>query len=366
MLQPRNLRGHTHLSSTKTIRHPVTHMLRLTDAYDDGAGQAGPMEPVRQPLTASDVLTYQQLRRTGLSDKDIAADIKAARLRRMRRGVFIDAQRWNEAPFWEQNVVSVVAHHAISQERGIYSHLSAARLIGVDLWNAPSAIHVMHTGRRGDRAPLGDVIRHNQIVPPQQVIRVNGILTTSLERTIVDCARILTPESALVMADSGLRLGASTPKLQGLVKAGVGSRNINRVRQVLEIADGRSESAGESRLRLNLLDWHFPAPVLQLEIPTVVGLFRADMGWPELRLIAEFDGAGKYTAYGRTEQALIDERRRETHLMEAGWQIIRVRWQDLNDDVGLRQRFDAAFERARLQSPPGESTPYPQKFPRAG
>ncbi|MBM7848933.1 hypothetical protein [Arthrobacter roseus] len=332
-------------------------MLNPTDAHDDGARQAGPMEPVHQPLTASDVLTYQQLRRTGLSEREIAADLKAARLRRMRRGVFIDAQRWNDAPFWEQNVVSVVAHHAVSQERGIYSHVSAARLIGVDLWNAPSAVHVMHLGRRGDRGPVGDVIRHNQSVPPQQVILVNGILTTSVERTIVDCARILSPESALVMADSGLRLGASIVELRELVKAGVGSRNINRVRRVLDIADGRSESAGESRLRLKLLDWQFPVPVLQLEVPTVVGLFRADMGWPELRLIAEFDGVGKYTAYGPTEQTLIDERRRETHLMEAGWQIIRVRWQDLNDDVGLRQRFDAAFDRARLRPPPAQITP---------
>ncbi len=244
------------------------------------ASHAGAMEPVRQPLNANDIMTYQQLRRSGLSDQEIAAGTSAGRFHRLRRGVFIDAQRWNEAPFWEQDLVAVLAHHAMSQERGVYSRVSAARLIGLDLWNAPAAVHVMHVGRRGDRGPTGNIIRHNQRVPPQQIMSVNGILTTSLERTIVDCARMLTPESALVTADSGLRLGASPFELAKLLKAGAGSRNINRVRQALDMADEDSESAGESRLRFKLLQWNFPAPVLQINIPTAVGLYRGDMGGP--------------------------------------------------------------------------------------
>lgn len=114
----------------------------------------------------------------------------------------------------------------------------------------------------------------------------------------------------------------------------------------MSAASGLSESPGETRLRLKVLTWGFPPPVLQYELETAHGRYRADMAWPELKLILEFDGDTKYNLELDTDAVLLKERKRETLLMEYGWKFVRVRWPDLSDDEALRRRLVHAYEKA--------------------
>ncbi|HEY8295717.1 MAG TPA: hypothetical protein VIG41_10290, partial [Micrococcaceae bacterium] len=68
-----------------------------------------------------------------------------------------------------------------------------------------------------------------------------------------------------------------------------------------------------------------------------------DFAWPDLMLILEFDGKGKYFDYRPTGEALYEERRRERILMEQGWRFLRIEWADLDRPDELRRRLQAAM-----------------------
>ncbi|MET1154917.1 hypothetical protein [Arthrobacter sp.] len=267
-------------------------------------------------------------------------------LHRLRRSVYISEEYWQAQQPWDQHVLLIKAHHAASNGDLVYSHTSAARLWGLHVWNAPEQIHVIQRGRRGEKPGSTGVIRHTHSVPDGDVETLTGgIRATSRERTVLDCARTLPFELAVVIADSALQCGASLEKMHEMADGAPKSRFITRVRQVLAAVDGRSESAGETRLRLKLRALNFPQPVLQHEIRTAEGTYRADFAWPELKLIFEFDGDSKYRHAQPTAQVILDERKRETRLMEEGWTIVRVRWSHL-DEPGLKQRLVRKYNEA--------------------
>ena len=299
--------------------------------------------------TTYPIATYAHLRSLGFEQRDIASSVKHGLLHRVRRGVFVPKSYWQDLPPWDQDVVLVKAHHAASHDVGVYSHVSAARLHGLSLWAAPPTIHVVHAGRRGTSAPENSVVRHNQVLPSSEIVRVDGICMTSLERTVVDCGRILSLHSAVIIADSALRRGANASLIHSAVAHGAGTRNILRVRAMANAMDGRSESAGETRVRLLMSDWGVPNPELQYRIWTRIGPVRADFAWPDIMLIVEFDGLWKYLVHQPTQQALLEERAREAALMEEGWHVMRIRWADFTNESALRRRLQGAFVRAQNQ-----------------
>ncbi|WP_415854864.1 hypothetical protein [Sinomonas sp. G460-2] len=90
----------------------------------------------------------------------------------------------------------------------------------------------------------------------------------------------------------------------------------------------------------------FERPVAQLELQTPAGLYRADLAWPELMVIIEFDGDGKYRNHGPAADVLLAERRRESLLMEQGWVLVRLRWSDLDRPEEVLRRVEAAIATA--------------------
>lgn len=297
------------------------------------------------------IVSYKELRKQGFEEREIAAAVRGKILHRLRRGIYVSGEFWRKQKVWDQHVLMVKAHHAASNGNLVYSHVSAARLWGMHVWNAPEQVHVIQHGRRGENSTGSGVVRHTNKVPVQEVETLDGgIHVTSRERTVLDCARMLPLELAVVIADSALQRGASLEKMHELADKAAKSRFIKRVRQVLAAVDGRSESAGETRLRLKLRAWNFPKPVLQYQIRTAEGTYRADFAWPDLKLIFEFDGDIKYSGFQPTEQAILDERKRETRLMEEGWTIVRVRWVHLNDDASLKQRLVKKYREALQQA----------------
>ncbi len=149
---------------------------------------------------------------------------------------------------------------------------------------------------------------------------------------MVDCARTLCPDSGLVVADSALRLGASRAGLERIVAAAAGKRGIVQARSVLALADERSESPGETLVRYAAHRAGAPPPTPQLSVPTSAGTFRLDLAWPDVCVGVEFDGAIKYSdEFGDPVQRLLAEKRRHDALVDAGWWIVRVSWEELHD-----------------------------------
>jgi len=123
-------------------------------------------------------------------------------------------------------------------------------------------------------------------------------------------------------------------------------------RMAVELADGRSESPGESRTRLLLRSLGLGDVVAQVEIRDENGrlVARVDFLYEPQRTIVEFDGLVKYgDADGR--RALIAEKRREDQLRDLRYQIVRLTWAELDRPLVLQRRIQAAFARTAASHP---------------
>jgi uncharacterized protein DUF559 len=95
-----------------------------------------------------------------------------------------------------------------------------------------------------------------------------------------------------------------------------------KLRGLVLLADPRSESAGESRVRLRIHDEGLPLPVPQhWVLDHGVPRYRLDLAYPKHRIAVEYDG--------EWHDATADQRRadleRRTWLRKHGWTVIVVR-----------------------------------------
>lgn len=220
-----------------------------------------------------------------------------------------------------------------------FSHESAALVWGCSVWKAPTRTHIIQTVRPHQQ---GDpqLTRHMMPLAPTDRARWRGVPVTSLDRTVVDCLSGLPPLDGLVIADSALRLGADRGAIAHQIDTRTGYRGIVRARTVLEYADRRAESPWETFVRYILVSNGLPRPDLQIPICTRRGWFWADLGWPEWKLLIEFDGFVKYAAAagGDPARAVFEEKRRQDAIEEEGWGVLRTTAADLRQPTTLVTR----------------------------
>jgi very-short-patch-repair endonuclease len=284
-----------------------------------------------------------ELIRLGQNSRSIRRLVDLGELIRLRYGCYIRASKWNALDRKDQALARITAHaHGTLTTSAcgfIYSHFSAARLHKLFLWGVDENVHVLHTTRPSADRWGKDVKGHTEPFTEDDVARVQGLRTTTLERTMADCARMLSYQKALVIFDHGLRLGARTAKLEALANASGGQRGIRTLRKALENADPRSESPGETLSRELMQRLRIKPPVPQLEVQSRAGRHRLDFAWKEEKLALEFDGRTKYFDYKPVDEVIFQERRREKALMEDGWRFIRVEWKDLFQERTFKERI---------------------------
>jgi hypothetical protein len=111
------------------------------------------------------------------------------------------------------------------------------------------------------------------------------------------------------------------PGRQPLRRPGV--RGIARARRLADLVEPRTESMGESWLRLRIVDAGFPRPVVQIEVLDADGrcVYRLDLGWEDERVAVEDDGEEYHST---PEQLARDRRRREDLERTDGWRVLAV------------------------------------------
>ena len=110
-------------------------------------------------------------------------------------------------------------------------------------------------------------------------------------------------------------------------------------RALLAVADDGAESPGETLARLAILRLGVVPPVTQVPVETGLGTFWADLGWPECRVVGEYDGVAKYTARGDAADAVLREKRRQEAIEEAGTAVLRVVAEDCRRPDPLLRRL---------------------------
>jgi very-short-patch-repair endonuclease len=163
--------------------------------------------------------------------------------------------------------------------------------------------------------------------------------------------------SALVAADGALRQGKTTAQDLDTALGWVQQHPRSAlIRGFLDLADGRRESPGETRLAhiLHLMKVS-ATPQFRISEPGFEAL--VDFLIDDEKVVLEFDGKVKYARtadepdpFGnrRTPQEVLwHEKRREDRLRELGYEVVRVTWSELNDARALAQRIAAAVRRAR-------------------
>ena len=303
------------------------------------------------------VASTKQLAAAGVDDRTLTAAVRAGMLIRVRRGAYVKGSHWNQITPWERDGLRIHAHYESTGGTACYSHASAARLHLCQVWKCGPLVHVTTSYSNSATSTGRDVRTHRLPLDPSDLIMLQtadgrDMQVTSLERTVLDCARILRPDAAAVIGDDALRKGADLAKMRLMLEDSPVKRGSRRAAGVLDVLDGRSESAGETRTRLLLHTFGVDGFEPQYELPTRSGLFRADFADPARRVIIEFDGRSKYSGFGPTDQALLAERSRENALAEEGWTFLRLEWQHLDAPAELRRRLLAALARAEMQKRP--------------
>lgn len=252
------------------------------------------------------------------------------------RGLYIEASCWNALNECQQ-IMYVTRALTLQHPEWVFAGLTAADIYG--FWharylhnNAITIADQYHAAPRSHRSAqslqVSNAIDLNRICMTQiPVINKSGLLVTSPERTLVDCALRIPFEYALGMFDCALRQKISPTAI--LTECSKMKANCSIVQTLLHYADAASENGGESLVRGVIILEGFAVPELQVEFydpDCPATRFRVDYIWRlhDGRLIVlEFDGMQKYTNPRMTnkrtvEQVVGDQMERDNILRQFG------------------------------------------------
>ncbi|GAB10708.1 hypothetical protein GOARA_061_01480 [Gordonia araii NBRC 100433] len=267
-------------------------------------------------------------------DDELSAAVRSGRLLRLTPGVYVEGSDDFDGPRGAEQLFrlrSIAVATSSTPQRYPLSHTSAAVVHGLPLLH-PSLRHVhVTTGeKRGGGIRSGRHL-HPAALGSGDVVEIDGVRVTSLERTAADVATMGDFSQALTVFDGALRAGGRREPIAAALATP--RPGIRPARRALAVADPASESVGESWSRAQIIDAGLPAPVLQREVRGLSGrTYRCDFGWDDM-LVGEFDGLMKYGRLRRPDEdaadAVIREKKREDDLRSMGFIVIRWTWTTL-------------------------------------
>jgi very-short-patch-repair endonuclease len=188
------------------------------------------------------------------------------------------------------------------------------------------------------------LVRHRLTLGPDDLaVHESGLRLTSALRTVCDCARLLSFEAAVCVADAALHARLVTAaELAGAVRVRAGVPGVRRLAAVVAASDGRAESAAESLARL-VLRPALPGLTPQVRVRDEAGrvVARLDLGDEEMLFAVEVDGRRGHAG----AQMVAKDRRRDRRTDALGWRVERVTWHDLR----ARPDLTRAWVRAAAQ-----------------
>lgn len=243
----------------------------------------------------------------GWSRRDIDDALRGGDLVRVRRGWYCDGGTWRDLWPESQHRLHIAAVSSDAGAPPVFSFTSAAVLHGLPLYRLfVQRVHAVDAGVGRHSGPT--VGRHRDAVDDVDIVTVDGLPCTSLERTVSDLLRGASLEVAVAAADAAMQRVAGPPRrydvaggdafrerLRERLRRSSGKRGVRAARDVVEVLDGRSELPLESVTKLQVRRLGFMQPGLQVKVPAGTGTYWMDLELVEADAFLECDGDGKYT-----------------------------------------------------------------------
>ena len=285
------------------------------------------MSNVLQTPTVPRLVLARELSRFQYDDPAARRAVPRGELVRILRGIYADAAEWHAATPGERYLAMCRGYAASRAEPPVLSHESAAAVWGLPLLGSPP--HVVHVAtderRHGRRASR--VRAHLLRLSEDELAWRDGVLVTSLARTVVDLAASAGVFTAVAAIDHVLhidRFGRSRTELSrdALVDAldtAAGLRGAERARVRIAFGETGAATIAESASRVTMAHIGAPPPVLQRRYLCESGEYDTDFYFEEADAIGEVDGKQKYLdpalRGGRSASEVVyDEKVREDEL----------------------------------------------------
>jgi len=268
-----------------------------------------PLELTHGPFTVADAL------RAGLTRRQL----QGKSWRRVAVGLYV----WAGVAMDPLRVLQALSRRL--PPGAAFSGRTAGWLHGLDLEPCQPVDVTVPPGR--SITTRGGVWIRRGVLPGAEVVECRQVRTTSPVRTVFDLARYLPLGESLVAVDMALHLDlVRMNELSEYVTEHPRIRGLAQARQIVALAEPRTESPMETRLRSLLVLAGLPRPAAQVGLTDEQGAFvgRVDLYYPDQRLAIEYDGSTH-------RDSVAADNRRQNRLLAAGYRLLRFAAVDVYD-----------------------------------
>jgi hypothetical protein len=242
------------------------------------------------------VFLTSEATRAGLDSRRLRTAQTTGAASALGRGVYADTARWPGERQERHRLMALAAGRAVRDSA--LSHVTAALAHGLPNPRTPLPLpSVTVDDQVRSRSPGSWMTLYRGELPDGHVEVVDGVRRTIAPRSVVDSTRHLTLGDGLAVADAAVRSGmTSLAALHDLREFQRRWPGILRTDQVLALVDPRRESWLESWSAAAFHLLKIPRWFPQVNVHATHGHFlgRVDGYWPDLGVVAEADGRGKY------------------------------------------------------------------------
>ena len=304
-------------------------------------------------MTIPELILAADATRIGHDARHLAKQAKRGELVRVRRGAYTRSAYWAELNERQRHGLQAAALVNAARTPPLFNLQTAALLWGLGVVGVPQGLCTVTEDPRGGRSKHG--IRRSFGSLGAGVAQLGDFRVTDKVRTTIELAAALNFAEALAVVDSSRRNQgwgddleadnwnkdkawgppASVDELAEAVSALTRVSRKRRAESILDLSSDKSESVGESISRAQMILLNFPVPSLQGSFTLGNGrTARTDFWWPELDLVGEFDGHGKYLrkrlrGNQTIQQAVMAEKARENGLRALGLTVVRWDWAEM-------------------------------------
>lgn len=282
----------------------------------------------------TDFTSTSELILPGASRSSLDTRVRSGELVRVRRGAYANARQWDEHDGAQRHLLLVASTLRPIGDPMVLSHRSAAVAHGIPfLGGSPDRVEVTMDRTRTSRTSRHLLVHTAKHIP--SAMEYGDWLITTPARTAIDIARSMDFASGLMAVNDVLHRGlASEEQLLAEIDQLATKAAPRRALDVVERADARVETAGESVSLARMYQLDVPIPDLQVSFEIEPGIVdRPDFVWEDPLRFGEFDGEVKYQrgAFGTNdtlEMIVRREKVREDRLRRRAVAVGRWTWID--------------------------------------